>query len=46
MLTAISHRSLQLDRASHMACLRVLHAISVGVQDIAVREAYARAKPG
>jgi hypothetical protein len=29
-----------------MACLRVLRAIFLGVQDIAVREAYARAKPG
>ena len=46
MLTASCQRSLLMQQASHMACLCVLRAIYLGVQDLAVREGYARAKPG
>ncbi|MDS1139364.1 hypothetical protein RE432_02875 [Pusillimonas sp. SM2304] len=37
---------LPLERAVQMARSRSLHALFLGSQDVAVRSAYARAKPG
>ncbi|MYN13037.1 hypothetical protein GSY71_07735 [Pusillimonas sp. TS35] len=35
-----------LEHATRLACAQVVRAIDLDVQDVAEREAYARAKPG
>ncbi len=46
MLTFMRQFALLREHATRAACLQALCAILLGSQDVAVREAYARAKPG